>query len=161
MSACDFLPLQLSVTIQELVPRVPPTIFVWFHPYVYFRSLVLGRLSLSASKYGRENLDRIFAGIENQTLNFMGKVPESAGFGKCRVLSHPASQPRIRGSFLFFSTLAASGSLRPLFAFGYLHVLLREALFASAKSALCTDDWVRWQRLSEAIICRVRWRAAL
>lgn len=102
MSACDFLPLQLSVTIQELVLRVPPTIFVWFHPYVYFRSLVLGRLSLSASKYGRENLDRIFAGIENQTLNFMGKVPESAGFGKCRVLSHPASQPRIRGSFLFF-----------------------------------------------------------
>ena len=109
MSACDFLPLQLSVTIQELVPRVPPTIFVWFHPYVYFRSLVLGRLSLSASKYGRENLDRIFAGIENQTLNFMGKVPESAGFGKCRVLSHPASQPRIRGSFLFFLSPCSLG----------------------------------------------------
>lgn len=114
MSACDFLPLQLSVTIQELVPRVPPTIFVWFHPYVYFRSLVLGRLSLSASKYGRENLDRIFAGIENQTLNFMGKVPESAGFGKCRVLSHPASQPRIRGSFLFFFHPCRLGLFAPV-----------------------------------------------
>lgn len=56
--------------------------------------------------------------------------------------------------FPFFSfTLQPRALCARCSLFGYLHVPLREACLQ--KSALCMDDWVRWQRLSEVIICRV------
>lgn len=75
---------------------------------------------------------------------------ESAGFYRILHLSRGYAVL----SFFFFHP-AASGPLRSLFALRLSARATAGGLFARAKSALCMDDWVRWQRLSEVIICRV------
>lgn len=75
---------------------------------------------------------------------------ESAGFYRILHLSRGYAVL----SFFFFHP-AASGPLRSLFALRLSARATAGGMFARAKSALCMDDWVRWQRLSEVIICRV------